>query len=133
MFIGITEFYFEEINMAIVRILPQAEGGSPSKIITIDVVRRGKTERLVITAQRDLIVDFGDSIRCISGTAVAMMNPGTRAGAFILTTKVPRGQEYKYRTDLEISGKTLCVIERGEIVTGQDIGTVMTATAAATR
>jgi hypothetical protein len=119
--------------MAIVRILPQAEGNSTSKIITIDVVRSGKTERLIVTAQRDLIVDFGDSIRCVAGTGVALMNPGTRAGAFILTTKIPFGGDYKYRTNLEISAKTLRVIERGEIVTDGDIGTVMTATAAATR
>lgn len=119
--------------MATVRILPQVEGNSPAKTITIDVIRRGKTERLIITSPRDLIVDFGDSIRCIAGTGVALMNPGTPAGAFILTTKVPYGQEYKCRTNLEISGKTLCIIERGEIVTDSDIGTVMTATAAATR
>ena len=56
--------------MPIVRILPAEEGQSRSKIVMVDVVRRGKTERLVISTPRDVTVNLGDSIRCLSGFAV---------------------------------------------------------------
>jgi hypothetical protein len=119
--------------MAIVRILPQAEGNSTSKMVTVDVVRSAKTERMIITSPRDLTVNLGDAIRCLSGFALAMMNPGTQAGVYLLTPRVPYGTDAKYVTNLVISPQTLRIVERGHITSAQDIGTVMTSTGAVTR
>lgn len=94
---------------------------------------RGTSEKLVITSQRDLIVNMGDTIRCLAGGGVAMMNPGTGAGAYILGTKVPNAADPKYVTSLVINEKMFRNIPRGEISSLPDIGTQMTATGATTR
>lgn len=119
--------------MAIVRILPTEQGNLNSKMVTVDVMRKGKSERMVITAQRDLNMNMGESIRCISGKAVAMINPGTQAGAYVLTSQLHYGADSKHVTTLTISPDTLKIVPRGEIKAAEDIGTVMTATAAVSR
>jgi hypothetical protein len=78
--------------MAIVRILPIEEGNLRAKIVTIDVMQNGRSERLTVSMVKDLTLKMGVLIRCVSGSAVAMINPGTQAGAFILTTNPPSAQ-----------------------------------------
>lgn len=89
--------------------------------------------RITIDKTQDILMNFGDKIRSISGTVVIMINPGMASGLFILSPKIPPNADWKHRTELEINKVSTSVIQRGEIRVAEDIGTVLTSTAAVSR
>lgn len=89
--------------------------------------------RITIDKTQDILMNFGDKIKSISGTVVIMINPGMASGLFILSPKIPKNADWKHRTELEINKVSTSVIQRGEIRVAEDIGTVLTSTGAVTR
>ncbi|MBX7061739.1 MAG: hypothetical protein K1X52_08775 [Pyrinomonadaceae bacterium] len=115
------------------RILVKGEG-SGGKRAVLDLTRKGaKTKRLTVASGQNLVLDFGDRLKAVQGTAVVMMNPGTRACAFILTPQLPPNADWKCRTELEIDEESTRMILRGEIYVRQDIGNTTRATSDTTR
>lgn len=128
---------------AICRILPtdelsfskngQAKGGG--KVVTLDVYpASGAVQwQLCVAQPHDLKLQTGDRIKCASGAAVVLINPGTQAGAFVLFKTLPSKSDWKFRTELEISDETISHIQRGSIQATKDIGNIIRATSATTR
>ena len=104
-----------------------------SKAATIDIKQGSRTNRMVVTSTVDLHLAIGDSIACVFGSAVAMINPGSLSGAYILTTTPPPENNGKYLTVLKIDAETVRHIHRGSIIVSDDISTILTATTAVTR
>jgi len=123
----------EKVMAIFARILVKDEGQGGKRAI-LDLTRKGaKTKRLTIISGQNLVLDFGDRLKAVHGTAVVMMNPGTRAGTFILTPHVPLNADWKCRTELEIDEESTRLILRGEIYVRQDIVTTARATSNTTR
>jgi len=116
--------------MAIIcRIMPcETANGSTGQAIILELHTNGATRRTVIAGTQNLSMNIGDSIKCVSGMAIVMINPGTGAGAYILCTKLPTPNNGKYLTELEITDELTKVINRGKISVVEDIGTILTAT-----
>lgn len=93
----------------------------------------GAAWRLTAAKSQDLKLQFGDTIKSISGTAGVLINPGTPAGMFILCPQVPPNSDWKMRAELEINEETTKHIHRPKISVGGDIGTVLTGGTATTR
>lgn len=116
----------------ICRVLPNGERAN--KIVVLDVRTAAGNEWQLKTAQpQNLKLQYGDRLRCVSGSAVVLINPGTRAGAFILKPQLPAKPDWKERVELVINDETTRAIARGQIVVSADIGTTQTATGATTR
>ncbi|HLM60037.1 MAG TPA: hypothetical protein VK308_04485, partial [Pyrinomonadaceae bacterium] len=72
---------------------------------------------LTIAKSQDYKLSFGDTIKCISGTAAVMINPGTPAGTFLLRAKI--------NPELEINQETTKILHRGTVTVNHDIGSVI--------
>ena len=105
------------------------QGTDAQGIATLDVRTGNRTQRMVVTGTQTFHMNIGDSIKCISGTAVAYINPGTAAGAYILTPKPPLNTNGKYVTLLNITLETTRDIHRGSIHSVEDIGNINRGTA----
>lgn len=75
----------------------------------------GAARRLTIARPQDLKLEYGVKIKAIVGKAVAMINPGTQAGAFILDAQAPPADFPKTRVELEITDELTKYINRGKI------------------
>ena len=106
-------------------------------MVIIGLHKRGieGTKRLVISRTQDLVLNIGDTIKCLSGMALVTINPGTPAGVFILCPQIPFGEDFhsKYRTEIQINTETTKIVHRGEIKVSKDIGNIMRSTGATTR
>jgi hypothetical protein len=114
-----------------IRLLVSGDLGSGSA--TLEVNQNKQKRRLLITATHDLHLNLGDSVKCLVGTAVAMINPGTQARTYILTTTPPLLNDGKHVTMLVLNAETTRLIQRGSISVTEDIGTVLRATSAVSR
>lgn len=101
-----------------------AKGTDAPGVAILDVRTGKRTQRLVVTGRQEIHMNIGDSIKCISGTAVAYINPGSPAGAYILTPKPPLNNNGKYKTLLNITLETTRDIHRGSIHSVEDIGNI---------
>lgn len=121
--------------MITVRILVSSNpDNKASSTATIDVRKRGSVQRHNVTSSMDLRLEMGDAIKCIYGMAVALINPGSPAGAYFLTPNPPPNGDGKYVTVLTINAETTRDRHRGgTIVISEDIGNVMRATSDTTR
>lgn len=106
----------------ICRVMPKAEHGI--KVVMLDVfpANGGVQWQLRTSQTQDLKLQFGDRLKCVSGSAVVLINPGTSAGAFILSSKLPAQHDAKERTELEINEETTRIVHRGQITFARDIG-----------
>jgi len=131
-------------NTVICRIIPTSESAvlgngqakAATSVATLDVYpASGSVQwQLTVGKQHDLKLQFGDRIKCVSGAAVVMINPGTIAGAFLLCKKLPAKSDWKFRTELEINDETTRPMHRnGKIEFAKDIGSINRATGATTR
>ncbi len=111
----------------------QKSGANNVVILDIYPVSGSAAWQLSIARQHDLKLQFGDKIKCVSGTAGVLINPGTQAGMFILTKQAPPHSDEKIRAELEINDETTRHIQRGKITSAQDIGTLLRGTGAVTR
>jgi hypothetical protein len=91
---------------------------------TIDVRTGNRTQRMMVTGTKDLSLNMGDSIKCVLGAAAAYINPGSPAGAYILTSTLPLQNNGKYVKELVIDANTTRAIHRGSIEVAEDIGNV---------
>lgn len=89
---------------------------------TVDVRTKNRTQRMLIAGTTELDLNMGDSIKCILGTTVAYINPGTPAGAYILTSMLPLQNDGKYVTELVLNEHTTRYIHRGKISVAEDMG-----------
>lgn len=123
---------------------PPSNGGNKTgktpamgSMVVLGLHKRGieGTKRLIISRTQDLDLSIGDTIKCLSGMALVMINPGTPAGAFILCPQIPFGSDFnsKYRTELQINTETTRIVHRGEIEVSKDIGNIIRSTGATTR
>lgn len=120
--------------MVKVRILVSSKpDNKATSTATIDVKKSGKVQRYNVTSPMDLQLEMGDQIKCIFGTAVALINPGSPAGAYFLTPNPPPNSDGKSLTVLTIDAKTTREIHRGSISVAPDIGNVIRATSDTTR
>lgn len=85
----------------------------------------GAARRFTIAKSQDLKLNFGDTIKCVSGKAAVMINPGTPAGTFLLDPKTC--------PELEINDETTKILQRGKVSVGEDIGNTTRGTGATTR
>lgn len=111
----------------------ESEGDQGNVAILEITTKNRPPRRITIDKTQDILMNFGDKIKSISGTVVIMINPGMASGLFILSPKIPKNADWKHRTELEINKVTTSVIQRGEIRVSEDIGTVLTSTGATTR
>jgi hypothetical protein len=103
-------------------------------VTILDLTTNGEeTRRIVVSRTQDIPMNLGDSIKCVSGMAVVLINPGTGAGAYFLCTHPPTPNNGKYLTELEINEETTRIISRGKIVMTNDVGSIMRATGATIR
>jgi len=110
----------------------QAKGASG--VVTLDIrPASGAPWQLNVGKAHDLKLHFGDKIKCVSGAAAVMINPGTQAGMFVLCKQVPPNSDGKFRTELEITDELTRYINRGKIHIADDIGSVGRGTGATTR
>src|SRR5690606_7241859 len=91
---------------------------------TVDVRTNNRTQRMMITATQELDLNIGDPIKCHSGMAAAYINPGSPAGAYILTPNPPLQNNGKYLKELVITDKITLAIPRGSIEVEEDIGNI---------
>ncbi len=122
--------------MTTVRILVPKQGTpgiDTTGVVTLDVTTGRRTQRINLLSAHDFHLSMGDSIKCISGTAVAMIDPGTSAGAFILTTRPPLQNDGKYVTLLQINVHTTRRISRGSVQVMDDMGNINHAVTSTTR
>jgi len=118
---------------------PQSSSGpnqsnSTYNVVTLEIHPSvGASWRLTAAKSQDLKLQFGDTIKCVSGTAAVLINPGSLAGMFILCPQVPPGSDAKVRTELEINDETTKAIHRGKITFAKDIGNVQLGGTATTR
>lgn len=91
---------------------------------TIDVRTNNRTRRMLITGTQELDLNLGDSIKCVLGTAAAYINPGSPAGAYILTSTLPLQNNGKYVKELVLDANTTRSIDRGSIHVTDDIGNI---------
>jgi hypothetical protein len=122
--------------MTLVRILVPKQGTpgiDTAGVVTLDVTTGSRTKRLNLVTAHDLHLNMGDTIKCISGGAVAMIDPGTSAGAYILTARLPLQNTGKYVTLLRINAETTRRISRGNIHVAEDIGNINHAVTATSR
>ena len=119
----------------ICRILPTDAKTSHGGIVMIDVLPASGSTAWQLTAARpqDLKLQYGDTLKCVSGTAAVLINPGTSAGMFILCKTLPPNADWKTRTELEINDETTKIIHRGRISVTNDIGNTSRSTGATTR
>ncbi len=117
--------------MITVRILASMDNGN--KGVTLDVRKSGFVTRMVFMKTEDLQLEMGDAIKCVVGKAFAMINPGTAAGGFVLTTTPSPAANGKEVTLLRINEDTVRSISRGSIQVSSDIGATNTSAEAATR
>ena len=117
--------------MITVRILVGMNKGT--KGVTLDVRKSGFVVRMVFTKTEDLQLEMGDAIKCVVGNAFAMINPGTAAGGYVLTTTPTPTANGKELTVLRINEETVRSISRGSIQFSSDIGATNTSAEAATR
>lgn len=128
-------------NTIICRILPTGaaafQGSGQAKgnnVVTLDIYpASGAAWQLRVAQPHDLKLHSGDKIKCVSGAAAVLINPGTPAGIFILVKQLPPNSDWKTRTELEINDETTRHIHRGNISVAKDIGTVLTGGTATTR
>ena len=109
----------------------QGAGG----IVILDVYpASGSTAWQLTTARpQDLKLTYGDTLKCVSGKAAVLINPGTPSGIFILCPRLPPNADWKIRTELEINDETTKTVHRGKISLTDDIGTILRGTGAVTR
>ena len=84
----------------------------------------GEPRRLAVGKTQTLKLNYGDRIKCISGTLVVLVNPGTQAGAFRLFPNSPACVNWNDRTDLEMNDDTTKHRHRGKISVTGDIGNI---------
>lgn len=112
----------------------QSRATGTGAVIILEISRNGGApQRLVVARTQNISLEMGDRIKCVSGLAIVMINPGTGAGVFILCPQLPPNADWKYRTELEINEETTRVISRGQIKFTNDIGTILRATSAVSR
>lgn len=103
-------------------------------MVSLQIISHGQTRTANINSNRDLMLNMGDTIRCLSGEAVALVNPGTMAGAYILKTKAPIPTDGKTVSILTLDAYTTRPRHRsGTISVAPDIGNIMRATGHTTR
>lgn len=119
-------------NNASSAVSPHA-GKSTGAVVIVELIRKnGTPQKVLIVRAQDFSMNFGDRIRSIAGTAVVMINPGTKAGAFILSAQAPNNN-WKHRTELEINEETTRILNRGAVSKVEDIGNLTRGTGAVTR
>lgn len=111
------------------RILPMdssktASGAGKVAVLELRPVN-GAPRRLNIARPQDLKLEYGVKIKAVVGRAMAMINPGTMAGAFILDPQAPPADFPKVRVELEITDELTKYINRGKITFDEnDVGAV---------
>ena len=109
--------------------------GGKSVVSVLDIYPRsgGEARRLTISQTQILKLNYGDRIRCVSGSVVVLINPGTPAGTFVLYPNLPSCVSWNHRTELEMNDETTKHIHRGKIGVADDIGAVNRAAGGFTR
>lgn len=99
-------------------------------VIILELTRTGgEAHRFTVAGAQNISMNAGDRLKCVSGCAVVMINPGTGAGTFVLCPQIPPHADWKFRTELEINEETTKIIHRGKITFAKDIGGIYGATA----
>lgn len=102
-------------------------------VVLIELIKKdGAARQIPIARAQDFSVNFGDRLKSLAGTAIVMINPGTKAGTFILSPNAPKN-DWKHRVELEINEETTKIIARGHISVADEIGSITRATGATTR
>ena len=110
------------------------QSSSANSIVILEIYpASGAAWRLTVAKSQDLKLQFGDKIKCVSGTAGVLINPGSPSGMFVLCPQVHPGSDAKVRTELEIDDETIKAIHRGAISATKDIGNIQLGGTATTR
>ena len=112
-----------------------SKGGKPQSAVVavLDIHRQtgGAPQRLSINQSQTLKLNYGDRIKCVSGSVGVLINPGTTAGMFILFADSPSCTSWNYRTELVMDDETTKQhAQRGKVHVTEDIGNTSRITSA---
>jgi hypothetical protein len=94
---------------------------------------RGNNKQIVVSRSQDLVLEIGYKIKCVTGQAFVLINPGTQAGGFMISEMSSNPMMAKYPSILEITDEMTININRGKIHTTNEIGTSNTSAGSFTR
>lgn len=79
---------------------------------------------MLVSKQEDIVMQPGDSIECIMGTATVFINPGTSTPAYVLTSQPPLHKPGKFVKELVLTENVFLPKLRGTPFVAGDIGNV---------
>ena len=99
-----------------------------NSIATVDIERENYSEHFVVSKAQNVMLNIGDSVKCVSGAVFILIKPGTGAGGCILSANPALPKHESYKTEFIMTEESTRTIPRGKIYKTSDIGNIQRGT-----